>query len=74
VVRIARTPDEFVAACVAALEETPANRCDRLLAMQVTVSRSSWAGTAAAIHAALVDGLAATARRGVEERATEQLA
>jgi len=74
VVRIARTPDEFVAACVAALEETPANRRDRLLAMQVTVSRSSWAGTAAAIHAALVDGLAATARRGVEERTTEQLA
>jgi glycosyltransferase involved in cell wall biosynthesis len=62
VVRIARTPDDFVAACRDALAETPAERRDRLLAMQASVARSSWTRTAETIHGALEDVLAAKER------------
>jgi hypothetical protein len=74
VVRIAQTPDEFVAACVAALEESPSDRRKRVSAMQATVARSSWVGTAAAIHAAIEDALAESTRRSGEEGKAEQLA
>jgi UDP-galactopyranose mutase len=53
VVRIARTPDEFIAACREALAETAAQRRDRLIAMQASVARSSWARTAETIRGAL---------------------
>lgn len=42
VVRIARTADEFVQACAAALAETPQQRADRLAKGAATVSRYSW--------------------------------
>jgi UDP-galactopyranose mutase len=42
VVRIARTPGEFIEACEAALQETPQQRADRLVASAATVSRFSW--------------------------------
>jgi len=69
VVRIARTPNEFVEACAAALEEPPRAQRDRLLAMQASVARSSWAGTAETIHVALERELAATSRRRAAESA-----
>jgi UDP-galactopyranose mutase len=65
VVRIARTPDDFVAACREALAETPAQRRDRLLAMQASVARSSWDRTAETIHAAIEAAIAPEVRRGV---------
>jgi UDP-galactopyranose mutase len=73
VVRIARSADEFVAACAAALEEPPAKRCERLLAMQASVARSSWARTAETIHAALEGRLAAGRRRAHARAEIEQL-
>jgi UDP-galactopyranose mutase len=73
VVRIARSADEFVAACAAALEEPPAKRCERLLAMQASVARSSWARTAETIHAALEGRLAAGRRRAHAQAEIEQL-
>jgi len=73
VVRIARSADEFIAACAAALEETPAKRCERLLAMQASVARSSWDRTAETIHAALEGRLAAGRRRARPQAETEQL-
>jgi UDP-galactopyranose mutase len=73
VVRIARSADEFVAACAAALEEPPAKRCERLLAMQASVARSSWARTAETIHAALEGRLAAGRRRTHARAEIEQL-
>jgi glycosyltransferase involved in cell wall biosynthesis len=73
VVRIARTPDEFVAACAAALEETPAARCERLLAMQASVARSSWSRTAETIHAALEGGPVAGRRTARVRAEAEQL-
>jgi glycosyltransferase involved in cell wall biosynthesis len=42
VVRIAGTADDFVAACEAALQETPQQRAERLVASASTVSRFSW--------------------------------
>jgi glycosyltransferase involved in cell wall biosynthesis len=42
VVRIARTPEEFVQACDDALTETPQQRADRLVGSASTVSRFSW--------------------------------
>ncbi|MED5618947.1 glycosyltransferase [Ideonella sp. BN130291] len=42
VVRIAASPEEFVAACDAALQETPAARADRLAQGAATVARYSW--------------------------------
>ena len=63
VVRIAGTPDDFVAACRDALAEPLAQRRDRLLAMQASVARSSWAGTAETIHAAIEETLSAQVRR-----------
>ena len=75
VVRIARTPDEFVAACAAALEEPPRDpHRDRLLAMQASVARSSWARTAETIHVALERELAATGHRRAAERAMAEQA
>ena len=71
VVRIARTRDEFVAACIAALEEPPSDRHDRLLAMQARVARSSWAGTVETIHAALEVKLAGAERRRREKAHAE---
>ena len=73
VVRIARSADEFIAACAAALEETPAKRCERQLAMQASVARSSWARTAETIHAALEGRLAAGRRHARPRAETEQL-
>jgi len=75
VVRIARTPDEFVAACAAALERPPRAYRDRLLPMLASVARSSWTRTAETIHVALERELAATGHRRAAERTTaEQLA
>jgi UDP-galactopyranose mutase len=65
VVRIARTPDDFVAACREALAETATERRDRLLAMQASVARSSWDRTAETIHAAIEAAIAPEVRRGV---------
>ena len=65
VVRIARTPDEFVAACREALAETPAQRRDRLLAMQASVARSSWDRTAETIRAVIEEAIAPEVRRGI---------
>ena len=73
VVRIARNADEFIAACAAALEETPARRCERILAMQASVARSSWDRTADTIHAALEGRLAAGRRRLPARAEIEQL-
>jgi glycosyltransferase involved in cell wall biosynthesis len=42
VVRIAHTAAEFVEACEAALQETPQQRAERLVASAATVSRFSW--------------------------------
>ena len=53
VVRIAASPDEFVAACADALAETPAERRESMLAMMASVSRSSWDHTADTVHAAI---------------------
>jgi glycosyltransferase involved in cell wall biosynthesis len=74
VVRIAHSPDDFVAACAAALEEGPSERCARLLAMQASVSRSSWTATANTIHAALQVKLAALAARKAEPVRVAQIA
>ena len=65
VVRIARTPDEFIAACREALAETAAQRRDRLIAMQASVARSSWTRTAETIHGALEAVLEAKSGRRV---------
>jgi len=72
VVRIARTKDEFVAACIAALEEPPSDRHDHLLAMQARVARSSWAGTVETIHEALEIKLASAERRRREKAHAEE--
>ena len=65
VVRIARTADEFIAACRDALAETAAQRRDRLLAMQASVARSSWTRTAETIRGALEAVLEAKSGRRV---------
>jgi glycosyltransferase involved in cell wall biosynthesis len=56
VVRIAATPDAFVAACDAALAESRAERAGRAARMRDIVAKTSWDDTVAAM-AALIDDL-----------------
>ena len=53
VVRVADSHGAFIAACVAALAESPAERRNRMLAMAVSVARSSWDRTAETAYAAI---------------------
>jgi UDP-galactopyranose mutase len=55
VVRIARTADEFVAACEAALSEPPAEAARRTERMRAIVAATSWHNTVAAMAAQIDD-------------------
>ncbi len=57
VVRIARSPDEFVAACTAALEEGPVERQGRTARMREIVAATSWDDTVARMSG-IIDALA----------------
>jgi protoporphyrinogen oxidase/glycosyltransferase involved in cell wall biosynthesis len=65
VVAIAETPDEFVAACEAALAQTPEQRRHMVDAMQAVVAATSWDNTAARMRE-LID----TAPPHTDRRAT----
>ena len=56
IVRIASTPDDFVAACEAALTEPPVERARRCARMREVLTRTSWDATVSQM-AALVDDL-----------------
>ncbi len=71
VVGIAATPQAFVAACEAALKETPAQRADRLVRAAATVSRYSWDESARTVLQLMADAVARSAQQLREQAADE---
>ncbi|MDQ2670433.1 MAG: glycosyltransferase [Gemmatimonadota bacterium] len=57
VVRIAGTPEEFIAACEAALRADSADRARRVAAMRAVLARTSWHDTASRMGALIDDAV-----------------
>jgi glycosyltransferase involved in cell wall biosynthesis len=57
IVRLGRTPEEFVAACEAALAETEEERTRRVGRMREVLARTSWDATASAMQRLLNDAV-----------------
>lgn len=51
IVRLAGSPEEFIAACEAALLESPAERSRKVKGMRAVLARTSWDTTVAQMHA-----------------------